>query len=254
MSTVKKLSAVIITYNEVNYIKDCIESVLFADEIIVVDSFSTDGTWEYLESHPKVTAIQHPFEDFTKQKSYALSLAKNDWVLFIDADEIITKELQSEIQTVLKNPSKEAYYIYRSFIMLGTPLRFSGFQTDKVYRLFNKMYVKFNPEKTVHEDLIVKGSSGGLNEKLEHHFFKSYKDYKRRMLLYGTYKGKELYKAKLNPNFYHLNIKPAYKFLTHYIIRLGFLDGKNGFIISKLNALSVKERYLEIKRLKKLNS
>ncbi|MEP5637517.1 MAG: glycosyltransferase family 2 protein, partial [Maribacter dokdonensis] len=86
----EQLTALVITYNEIGFIEKCIESVSFADEIIVVDSFSTDGTYEYLKEHPKVKVIQNPFENFTAQKSFALKQAKNDWVLFLDADEIVS--------------------------------------------------------------------------------------------------------------------------------------------------------------------
>ncbi len=133
----RKLSALVITYNEIGYIEKCIASVSFADEIIVVDSYSTDGTYEYLLNHPKVKVIQHPFKNFTVQKSFTLEQATNDWVLFLDADEVVTPELQQEIkQTLESDKNHSAYWFYRKFMFQQQNLRFSGWQTDKNYRLF----------------------------------------------------------------------------------------------------------------------
>ena len=98
----EKISALIITYNEMGYIEKCIDSIQFADEIIVVDSYSTDGTYEYLKNHPKVRVIQNEFENYTAQKSFALKWASHDWVLFLDADEVVTDKLRNEIKAKAK--------------------------------------------------------------------------------------------------------------------------------------------------------
>ena len=112
-SSREKISALIITYNEIGYIEKCIQSINFADEIIVVDSFSTDGTYEYLANLDNVKVIQHPFDNFTLQKSFALKQASNDWVLFLDADEVVSENLKSEIiETISSNPEHSAYPYY----------------------------------------------------------------------------------------------------------------------------------------------
>jgi len=164
----RKLSALVITYNEIGYIEKCISSVAFADEIIVVDSYSTDGTYEYLLNHPKVKVIQHPFKNFTTQKTFALAQATNDWVLFLDADEVVTPE----------------YWFYRKFMFQDDRLRFSGWQTDKNYRLFRKSKVNFSTKRIVHETLDIEGTSGVLKNKLTHYCYKNFDTYKRKMLLY----------------------------------------------------------------------
>lgn len=251
MAAREKLSALIITRNEIGHIRECLESVSFADEIVVVDDFSTDGTWEFLNHHPDVKAIQRPFDDFTSQKSFALQQAAHNWVLFIDADERVTKALQREIEATVNKPGAcVAWYFYRQFIMNGKPLRYSGLQTDKVYRLFKKDAVYFDPDRVVHEDLIVKGKSCVLHHKLLHYFYTDYETYKRKMLRYGRLRGLEEYRKGVRSTWFHRYIKPLYKFLTHYIIRLGILDGKNGYIVSYLNALGVYERYRELRRLR----
>ena len=135
--------------------------------------------------------------------------------------------------------------------MHNKALRYSGLQTDKVYRLFKKDTVYFNPQKIVHEDLVVTGTSCTLNHKLLHYFYKDRETYRQKMLLYGRLRGLEAYRKGIRPNGFHRYIKPLYKFLNHYLIRLGILDGKNGYTIAYLNALSVYERYRELRRLRK---
>lgn len=239
----QKISALIITYNEMGYIEKCIESLAFAEEIIVVDSYSTDGTYEYLKKHPKVKVIQNPFENFTAQKSFALKQATNDWILFPDADEIVSEKLQAEIiETVNKNEGHVAYWFYRKFMFQKEPLHYSGWQTDKNYRLFRKSKAKFSDKKIVHETLIVDGTSGILNEKLVHYCYKHFEDYKGKMLNYGRLKAQEDFYTEKRFNLFFMIAKPLWKFVNHYILRLGILDGKKGVTICYLNALGVLER------------
>ena len=249
-----KISAVVIAYNEMGYIEKCIESVEFVDEIIVVDSYSTDGTYQYLQAHPKVKVLQHPFANFTSQKSFALKQATNDWVLFLDADEVVSGELKSEITaTVDSNTDFSAFWFYRTFMFKNEVLRYSGWQTDKNYRLFRKSKAKFSDRKIVHETLIVNGKSGIFKEKLTHYCYKNCEDYKSKMLKYGRLKAKEDFFTEKSFNYFSLVLKPSWKFFNHYFLRLGILDGRKGLTISYLNALSDLERYRELKRLEKKN-
>ncbi|CAG2532200.1 Glycosyltransferase involved in cell wall bisynthesis [Maribacter dokdonensis] len=246
----EQLTALVITYNEIGFIEKCIESVSFADEIIVVDSFSTDGTYEFLKDHPKVKVIQNPFENFTAQKSFALKQAKNDWVLFLDADEVVTKSLKKEIvETISSKDTAVAYWFYRKFMYQKSPLHFSGWQTDKNYRLFRKSKVEFANNKIVHETLQVNGISKCLKQKLTHYCFKNYADYKSKMLKYGELRAQEELSNGKKFNYIKLVIKPTWKFIYNYIIRLGILDGKRGINVCYLNALSVFTRYSELHRL-----
>ncbi len=245
------LSAVIITYNEINYIQRCVEAVEFADEIIVVDSFSTDGTFEYLKEHPRVDVIQNKFENFTSQKSFALGMVNHDWVLFIDADEVITKDLELEIlETInLQEIDEVAFWFYRVFMFENHPLKYSGTQSDKNIRLFRKSKVKFNPRKLVHETLEINGASGVFKAKLIHYCYKNYEDYKTKIIYYGKLKAQQDFKKNKHFNYVLLLVKPFWTFFRKYIIRYGFLDGKRGFILCYLNAIGTYERYKELKSL-----
>lgn len=248
----EKISALIITYNEMGYIEKCIESITFADEIIVVDSYSTDGTYEYLINHPKVRVVQHPFKNFTAQKAFTLEQASNDWVLFVDADEVVTPNLETEIiSTINSNKKHAAYWFYRKFMFQTKRLYFSGWQTDKNYRLFRKSKVKFSEKRIVHETLDINGTSGILKNKLTHYCYKDYEVYKAKMLYYGRLKAKEAFDKEKRFSYALLIIKPFWKFFNSYFIRLGILDGKKGIIICHLNALCDIERYRELHRLER---
>ncbi|WP_282179527.1 glycosyltransferase family 2 protein [Maribacter stanieri] len=250
----EQLTALVITFNEIGYIEKCIESVSFADEIIVVDSFSTDGTYEFLKDHPKVKVIQNPFENFTAQKSFALKQATNDWVLFLDADEIVSDALQNEItETVASDTEISAFWFYRQFMFQNEKLNYSGWQTDKNYRLFRKSKAVFSDCKIVHETLDVDGTSGILKEKLTHYCYKNYEDYKGKMLKYGRLKAIESFYKEKKFSYVMMVLKTSWKFFNHYILRLGILDGKKGFIICYLNSLGVLERYNELKQLEQKN-
>lgn len=249
-----KISAILITYNEDIHINAVLENVKFADEIIVVDSFSTDGTIEKIKEHPNVKLIQRPFLNYTDQKSFALEQATNDWVIFLDADERIPDRLRNEILATVNSsePTADAYYFYRTFMFKNKVLHFSGWQSDKNYRLFKKSKVHFTEERIVHETLVVDGESDVLKNKLVHYSYKNYEDYKGKMIKYGQMKAVEELKKDYAPNFYHFVFRPFYKFFNHYILRFGILDGKKGVIICYLNALGVYSRYKELKRLRNL--
>ncbi|MFM1878428.1 MAG: hypothetical protein RLZZ241_1294 [Bacteroidota bacterium] len=245
-----KITALIITYNEMGYIEACLESLGFADEIIVVDSFSTDGTFNYLQSVPGLKVIQHPFENFTIQKTFALSLANYDWVLFLDADEVIPQKLGAEIlSTVQQNPTHVAFWVYRKFMFKKKRLRFSGWQTDKNYRLFRKSKARFKTNRLVHETLELQGTSGKLREKLIHFTYKNYRDYRNKMIRYGRLKAQEEFQRGQRFLLVMLILKPLWKFVNHYFIRLGILDGQRGIIICYLNALGVYERCVSLRKL-----
>lgn len=245
-----KLTVLVITFNEADAIEDTLKNLGFADEIIVVDAFSDDRTVEIVKSMPHVGLIQHRFKNFSDQRNFAIGQANNDWIFFIDADERVDERLKEELIHTVKNPGDfVAFAVPRQFYFKGKPLKYSGFQTDKSIRLFHKGYAAYDSGKLVHETLTVNGNTGELNNKLHHYSYQGKGDYKKKMEQYARLRAKELYRKRLKPNFYHFTIKPAYRFLYHFIIRRGFLDGKAGFVIAKLNAYGVKRRYIELQKL-----
>lgn len=243
----KKLTAIIPVYNESKNIEDAIKSVQFADEIIVIDSYSTDNTVLLAEKFG-VEILQRKFDDFSSQKNYAISEAKHDWVFILDADERLTTQLKNEIiATTYETNTKDAYWIFRQNFFAKKKIKYSGWQNDKVMRLFNRKLCKY--EGLVHEEIINTGSTGYFTGKMLHYSCESKQEFKNKLEKYALLKSKELYSKRSKPNFFHFHIKPAYRFIYHYFIKFGFLDGKSGLAIASINAYGMKMRYKELKRL-----
>ncbi|WPO82403.1 glycosyltransferase family 2 protein [Chryseobacterium sp. JJR-5R] len=248
---VMDVSALIITYNEEKNIQEVLECFDFCSEIIVVDSFSTDKTIEIAENFPNTKIIQNTFEDFTMQRNIALDAAKNDWVLFLDGDERITPVLRKEIIEELnkvKVEQKDAYYFYRKFYFGKKPVHYSGTQTDKNIRLFRKSKARYAEGKKVHETLEINGSIGHLKNKLLHFSVSDYQSYKEKMIHYGILKGQEMAAKGKKFSLLTQYAKTAFKFFKAYILRLGILDGKEGYQLSYLQSLSVFETYESLKK------
>lgn len=245
------ISALIITFNEEKHLQSVLEDLDFAQEIIVVDSFSTDKTADIVHNFPNATLIQHAFVDYSSQRNFAISCAKHNWILFLDADERFTPALKDEVIATVqaKNP-KSAYFFYRTFMFQDQELHYSGWQTDKIFRLFQKDKAHYTTVRLVHEKLLVNGPIGKLKHKLIHYSYTSYQSYKDKMVSYGKLKAREKTNSGMWVTPLHLYLHPAYKFLYQYLIRLGFLDGKKGLIICYLNALSVYVRYEELRKRK----
>jgi glycosyltransferase involved in cell wall biosynthesis len=246
----QKLSVLIITLNEELHIKSLLSDIDFADEIIVVDSYSTDQTVNIIQSFENTKVIQNPFVNYTAQRNFAINQAQNSWVLFIDADERLSPNLKSEIiATINKKNAASAYLIYRTFMFKNKKLHFSGWQTDKIFRLFNKTNCRYDEDRMVHEKLVVTGPIATLKNKITHFSYTSYEDYKSKMYRYGVLKANEKQKKGQKSSYLLMIFHPVYTFLYQFLIRLGFLDGLKGITICYLNAYSIFIRYKELSRL-----
>lgn len=244
-----KISALLITYNEEKNIQKFLDEAWYADEIIIVDSESTDKTAEIAIKHPKVKFIVRKFDNFTAQKNFAIDQAKNEWITFFDADERIPKALIFEMIDEVEKDSADAFFVYRRFYFMNKYIKHSGWQNDKVIRLFKKSKNKYGIGRLVHELIDSKGSVKFLKNKLDHYSYSSIEEYDRKLTQYSSLRAKELFLKKLKPNVFHFWIKPWYRFMHHYILRLGILDGGEGYIISKLHAHSVFKRYLFLSKM-----
>lgn len=239
-----KITAIIPTLNEEIHIVDAIESVKFADEIIVIDSFSTDKTLE-LASNYNVKIIKRKFDDFSSQKNFAISQAKHPWIYILDADERVTKPVEAEILENVKNPNGfVGFYVRRTFYFAGKKINYCGWQRDKVVRLFLKEHCKY--VGVVHETIFTNGALGFFNNKIDHFSYRSYDHYIAKMNHYGQLRAEELKSKGKKVYFYHVLIKPPARFFIHYFIRLGFLDGFAGFLVAKTQAYGVLTRYIKL--------
>ncbi len=242
---INKITAIIPTLNEECCIKDAINSVAFADEIIIIDSYSIDDTVE-IASKFNVHIVQRKFDDFSSQKNYAISLAKNNWIYILDADERVSGELHKEILEAVNNPNNMVgFYIFRTFYFLEKEIKHGGWQTDKVIRLFRKDKCKYNGY-LVHEIIDYKGEVGFLNNKIDHYSYRNYDLYLKKLNHYASLQAKELYMNRKGVNILHIAVKPPFRFFVHYIIRLGFLDGFPGFVLAAQHSFGVLTRYIKL--------
>ncbi|HZW77932.1 MAG TPA: glycosyltransferase family 2 protein [Flavobacteriaceae bacterium] len=240
-----KISALAITLNEEENIERYLKNLWFADEIIIVDSHSTDRTVELASQFPNVQVHLRTFDNFSAQKNYAISLAKHDWAVFFDLDEEVTASLAKEILEIVSNPKKIAYFVKRDYFFMGKRIKYSGFQRDYVIRIFNKNFCRYN-DNLVHELIIADGPTGRTKNSSPHYTYKSFDHYTGKLHQYSALQAKMLYEKGKKPNLYHFFFRPFYRFWYQYLIRLGIMDGKEGFVLAYINAFSVYKRYVNL--------
>ncbi len=231
-----KLSIVIITKNEEKFITDAIKSSLFADEILILDSGSTDNTCVIAKDLGAKVGTQD-WLGFGAQKNKAVELAKNDWVFVLDSDERITPELQDEIIFTLKNPQFDGYRIARLNNFFGKNIKTCGLYPDYSIRLFNRQRGKFN-DVTVHESVQINGTIGKLKNHMIHLAYETVDEFiiKQRRYASLSHKKRNKFKALINP---------FWTFFKIYFIKFGFLDGWHGFTIARLYAKYTFWKYIK---------
>ncbi|MDO5509955.1 MAG: glycosyltransferase [Weeksellaceae bacterium] len=240
----KGISALLITYNEEDNIQEYIENFSFADEIILVDSYSTDSTVEIAAKHPKVRIFHKKFENFSAQKNFAIDQAQYKWCIFFDADERINDRLKFEIISITKTDSDfNCFYIYRDFYFMNKKISYSGWQNDRAIRLFRNGTVRYREDKLVHEQMNCHQKVGRLQHRLQHFSFRNVEEYENKLDLYARLRAKELFENHAEPSKFKRTVKPLYRFAKHYFIQFGFLDGKEGLIIAKLYQEYVSKRF-----------
>jgi len=245
-----KVSAIIPTYNEESNIEQAIKSVLWADEIIIIDSFSTDRTIAIAEQYP-TKIVQHEYVNSATQKNWIIPQAQHEWIFLLDADEYASEDLIEEVDRTLKaGPAFDAYWIARKNLFMGKKVNYSGWQNDKVVRLFKRDNCRYE-DKKVHAEIITEGKVSQLSSVIMHNTYKGLNHYIGKINWYSTWKAYDKIEKGGSTNFFfNVIIKPWYRFFYHYILRLGILDGKVGFIISVLNGYDVMLRGIKIWRIK----
>ncbi len=244
----KKITAIIPTWNEEKNIEAAIDSVSWADEILVIDSYSNDKTVE-LAQKKGARVIQRKFDNFSAQKNYAIDQASHDWIFVLDADERIDEMLQKEIKETVTNPKgKVAFWIRRKNFFKNIPVRFSGWQNDKCIRLFNKNYARYNG-RLVHEEIKAKGPVGMLRNKMLHYTFNSEEQFARKLDLYSKLKAREWFERGKTYNSVKQLFSSVYRFFKHFVLHFGFLDGKAGYAIARHYMKAVWKRYDYLKKL-----
>ncbi len=231
-----KLSIVIITKNEEKFIADAIKSSLFADEVLILDSGSSDKTCE-IASDLGAKVLFQEWLGFGAQKNRAVELASNDWVFVLDSDERITNELKDEIIKTIDNPKADGYFVARLNNFFGKDIKSCGLYPDYSIRLFNRIKGAFN-DVPVHESVQMQTAPSHLKNHMIHLAYESIEEFIQKQNRYSSlnHKKKSLFKAIVNP---------YWTFFKLFIIKKGFLDGYHGFIIAKLYAQYTFWKYIK---------
>ena len=237
------LSAVIITLNEEANIAACLDSVAFCDERIVVDGGSTDATAAVATARG-ARVVLRPFDGFGVQKGYAVSQATGDWILSVDADERVSAELAAAIRQAVIGAEHDGYEVSRLSYFCGRPMRHSGWFPDHVLRLFRRGRGRFT-EDLVHERVICDGRVGRLAGTLHHHSVARLEQALSRVDRYSTAGAAMLVASGRKVSFASGITHGLWSFLRAYVLRLGFLDGREGFLLAVANAEGTYYRYMK---------
>jgi len=245
-----KISVVFITYNEEDRLEAALKSVEgVADEIVVVDRFSSDNTAAVAKQHTS-RFFQREWTNFADQKNFANSKATCDWILSLDADERLSSELRREILALKSGAEPEfaAFSMPRQAYYLGRWIKHSGWYPDRKTRLFRKDRARWEGA-FVHETLIVEGTVRKLHGILQHFTYRNVGDHVVRMNTYAGLAAQKLYAEQKKCRWYHLAVMPLFAFLGTYIWKTGFLDGAAGFIIAAMQGSGVFIRYAKLREI-----
>jgi glycosyltransferase involved in cell wall biosynthesis len=238
-----RLSAIIIVKNEAANIAECLDSVAFADERIVVDSGSTDDTVAISKAKGARTEF-HAFDGFGRQFNHALSLAQGDWVFSIDADERVSPALAAELQRAMNEGKAEGYEMPRLSTFCGREMRHSGWYPDYVLRLWRRGQARWT-EDLVHPRPICDGPVARLNQPLDHHPVVRIEQALRRMDHYSTLAAEMLIARGKRVSFFSAILHGLWTFLRTYLLHAGFLDGRQGFLLAVANAEGTYYKYMK---------
>ncbi len=227
------LTAAILAKNEESNIQRCIESLSFCDEILVVDDNSMDDTAKIAKRH-KARVVSHEFVDFSSQRNWAISQVKSGWILFIDADEIVSRELGDSIQELVKKNEANGYLIHRVDYIWDHKFKFGDVGNVWLLRLAKKGAGEWQSD--VHETWKIEGRVDKLTGDLNHYPHQDVVDFIKHINHYSTLKANQFYKQGRTTNIFEIVLGPIWRFKYLYILKLGFLDGIPGFIHAMLMA------------------
>ena len=240
-----KLSVTIITKNEAADIGDALQSVAWADEIIVVDSESTDDTVAIAKRYTSRVVVR-AWPGYIAQKNYAASLATHDWILSLDADERVPPGLAAELKTLLaEEPADAAFRVPRVTWHLGRWIRTTDWYPDFQFRLYDRRRAEWSG-RYVHEGLTVQGTVGRLREELQHFAYRDISDHLETIDRYTTYAARQMYEDGRRAGLVQMALHPPLAFLRNYLLRGGIRDGGVGFVISALNSYYVLLKFAKL--------
>lgn len=242
------LGVAIITRNAAARLAECLAAVSFADDIVLIDGGSTDGTVEIARTHNARVLQQTDWPGFGPQKNRALDALTTDWILSIDADEIVTPELAAAIRAAVSAPAADVYAVDRLSSFCGHWIHHSGWYPDWIPRLFKRGAARFSDD-LVHERLVFDTPAQRLTGKLMHYSYEDFETVVRKLDAYSTAGALQRHAAGKRGSFGKALGRGAWAFLRTYLLRRGFLDGRAGFMIAVFNAETVYYRFLKLERL-----
>lgn len=240
------VTVTVITRDEAAHIDACLRALAWADEILVVDSGSTDGTTDLARARG-AHVIVRDWPGYAAQKNFAAAEAAHDWILSIDADERVTPELAAEIQALLKSvPAPAGFRVPRVTWHLGRWIRTTDWYPDYQLRLYDRRRARWKPRR-VHESVEADGPTGHLNHDLQHYAYRDISHHHQTMDRYTTLAAEELFEAGRRAGVLDLVVHPWAAFMRNYLLRRGFADGTAGFIISAMNAYYVFLKFAKLR-------
>jgi glycosyltransferase involved in cell wall biosynthesis len=229
----EKLSVVVLTHNEENNVEDCLRSVAWADELIVLDSFSDDRTVEIAQENG-ARVVQHAFENWAIQRDYGLTLPANRWLFYVDADERGTPDLAEEVRRVIQQDSPVGWWVPRRNYIWGKWIRHAGWYPDYQLRLLRRDKARYDPTREVHEIVILDGEEGFLENTLTHYNYDTVGEFLSKQDFYSNYEAGILFKQGVRPRLRTFVAQPVREFWRRFISLKGYRDGVHGLALSAL--------------------
>lgn len=243
------LAAVILARNEEHNIRDCIASVAWADQVVVfLDPRNTDRT-EELATAAGATVLHNTFENYAQQRNDALDAVEAEWILFIDADERSSETQAAEIRRLITSDDHNGYWIPRHNYIFGKLTRFTGWYPDYQMRLLKRGHAQYNPERQVHELVLLDGEPGYLTEPFIHYNYTSFEQFKEKQNRYVQYDAKILKEQGIQPKPHKFITQPTRQFFWRFVTLKGYRDGLHGLRLSLLMAWYELQKYVHLRRL-----
>lgn len=243
------VSAIVTTFNEAHNIAECLEGLQWCDEVLVVDSYSTDGTVEIARGFDKVRLVQHEYFGGSAQKNWALSRVRHDWVLILDADERCTDELRDELQGILRaGPDHEAYVMRRRCYFLDRELKHSGWSNDSVVRLFKRENLRYR-NKRVHARVVdrnlnaVRERAHPIRADLTHYMVQDLGEYLDRTKRYALWGAAQAWREGRRTRGWEIFKRSVWRFLRTYVFQQGFRDGAHGLVFCMIQGIATFQKW-----------
>ncbi len=244
-----RVAAVVLARDEEANLRDCLQSVAWADRLcVLLDPRTTDRTAE-IAARMGAMVREHPFADFASQRNVALDVFEADWIFFVDADERCTPELAIEIRTALQHPSNVGWWVPRRNYVWGRWIRHAGWYPDHQMRLLRRGRARYDPTREVHEVVMLDGPHGYLRHPLVHYNYATVAQFLRRQDRYAHYEARVLLRKGVYPRPHSLALQPLREFVRRYITLRGYRDGAHGLLLCALMAYYTFVAYWRARRI-----